>query len=253
MPLNNVEEFHFYNVKRKLFLLFNFIPFIGIVFLLTLLSLGKYYSQSYATSNIFNILIYTLVIIQIVIILLNKAIIKFFKINTHIFLYDNHIIIKSDSTFLFKEQSIQINSSDINYFKITDYVFSGKTYYVVTIKLSYLKSKYNASFYLMDKEKVFLSRLLVYLINIKKSGLNPNFHFKESWMAKKSTRKLLLIFSISIILLFFILLFSSKNKGVAFSPLISLGLLLQIFRASKSLSDLNEKIQNDEFIFEKDI
>lgn len=250
MSTNNAEEFHFLNLKRNSFLLVFIFPLIGYAFLLSLSSLGKYYEHSYATSNIFNILFYSLIILQILVLLLKKVILKFFKINTHVFLYDTHISIKSDSTILFKEQSIEINSSDINYFKITDYVFSGKGYYVITCELSYLNSKYNAHFNLMDKEKEFLSRLVVYLKNIKKSGLNPNFHFKENWMSKKSTRKLLLIFSASIVTSFFILLFSLKNKGAAFSPLISLGIVLKLFSSSTQLSILNAKIQNDENLFE---
>jgi hypothetical protein len=69
-------------------------------------------------------------------------------------------------------------------------------------------------------------------------------------MAKKITKKFLAIFiSVNLITIFF-LLFSLNKKLAAFSPLLSLGLVMKLYGSAKELSILNEKIERGEILFE---
>ncbi|MCU0322971.1 MAG: hypothetical protein MUE72_11175 [Chitinophagaceae bacterium] len=250
MTNNQSEEFHFLNLKSLHFWLIFFAP----LMLFTILGFLRFFSilkeLVHLHGSIFNTIAWSILGLQFLFLLLGKKIAKLCKVKTHIILSNEGISIKTDSSLLFKEKHIEINKSDLNYFLITEIQQNIKLVYTLAFKLSYSDKIYNATITLNENEKIFINRFISYLKSIPATSTNSEFYFRESWMAKKITKKFLAIFSSVIVITFFFLLFTLKKKPAAFSPLLSLGLVMKLYGSAKELSILNEKIERGEILFE---
>lgn len=250
MPNNQSEEFHFLNLKSLHFYLIFMAPFVVFMIFIFLPHLPILKELVHLHGSIFNTIAWSILGLQFLFLLLGKKIAKLCKVKTHVILSNEGISIKTDSSLLFKEKHIEINKSDLNYFLITEIQHDIKLVYTIAFKLSYSDKIYNATIILNENEKIFINRFISYLKAIPTSSTNSEFYFRESWKAKKITRKFLAIFSSVIVITFFFLLFTLKKKPAAFSPLLSLGLVMKLYGSAKELSILNEKIERGEILFE---
>lgn len=244
MSTNNLEEFHFINMKRNLFFLFSMSPFIIIVIIFSIHDcLALEYSPFF---SIFSFRF--LLLLQLLFIVFMKITRKPFLLKTKVLLSEYRCIIKSEPTLFFKEKNIEISRSEINYFQITEYSFNLKNTYNIAFKLSYNNKNYFAYFILYESEKEFINKFILYLKQIEEEGKNLNFYFKDFWISKKNIRKwlaLYILFAISLISILFI----QGKKVVAFSTFLSLAILLQLFTSSKDLSMLHDRIKKNDYPF----
>ncbi len=247
MQINGSNEFSFFNIKRYHFFLFLMSPLILLILFL-ILDYSEFYKIFFSFSGkIFNIIVYTILFIQIVMFFLAKKSFKLFKIKTVFILSNEGISIKTEDNFFFKKQNIVIRTNEMNSFIITEYAFNPKNFYSISFSLYYFNEKYTAFINLNDEEKNFVNRLIQYLKDLKEKSINPEFCFKYFWLAKSSTRKFLKIWLGLIFASFFFILFEVDNKTRAFPILIAAGLLIQIIGSSKNLAILNDKIEKNDF------